>query len=121
MDLYELAALNKANELRRSIDKVPRLIGSVDPLTGLTLLQWAALGKAHDTAKLLLQRNADPNAGDSPAVGRPLIIAISRGDRVIVERLLRFGADKNRFHPGRGTRRAIALAQKQLEIAELLK
>src|SRR4029453_5890389 len=66
-----------------------------DPLTGVDLLSWAALGGASAPAKLLLDRGA-------PAAGGPLPAARGGGHLDLVRMLLEAGADVDRRDPDTG-------------------
>ena len=112
------AALGRTDLLSRQI--VPGLIDQRDSSTHLNPLQWAVIGGSTEAAQWLLDQGAavDANAGSAPSV--PLVIAIKRGNRDMVELLVRFGADTRRFYPGFGTPRTIALAEKRTELLDLL-
>ncbi len=122
LDPFELAALGRTAELERHLENDPELAKRADPHTRLTALQWAVLGKAHASAELLLRIGADPNVDSQPPVPTsPLVLAIRQGDIEMVRLLLRYGADSKRFYPGLGTPYTLAIAQKRMDIAALLK
>jgi ankyrin repeat protein len=84
------------------LDDVPRLTEQLDggaaltdPLSGVDLLSWAALGGAAATARLLLDRGADADGGalHAAANGRHL---------ELVRMLLDAGADVDRRDPDTG-------------------
>ncbi|TQK52409.1 ankyrin repeat protein [Streptomyces sp. SLBN-118] len=65
-----------------------------DDGAGYTALLWAAAGGHHETARLLLEANADPDAGHLDRT--PLMAAAEFGATGIVRDLLRHGADARR-------------------------
>ncbi|MFH8569380.1 ankyrin repeat domain-containing protein [Streptomyces sp. NPDC017993] len=65
-----------------------------DDGTGYTALLWAATNGRHDTVHLLLEANADPDAGCGDRT--PLMAAAEFGATGIVRDLLRHGADAHR-------------------------
>ena len=92
LDAPSAAHLDDVAELTRHLD------GGVDPsdaTSGLDLLSWAALGGAAATARLLLARGADADAG--------ALHAASSGGRLdLVRLLLDAGADVDRRDPHSG-------------------
>ena len=68
-----------------------------DPLSGVDLLSWAALGGASATAKLLLERGADADGG-------ALHAAAAGGHLDLVRMLLDAGADVDGRDPDTGRR-----------------
>jgi ankyrin repeat protein len=92
LDAPSAAFLGDVDELTRQLDDGARL---TDPLSGVDLLSWAALGGAVATARLLLARGADPDGG--------ALHAASGGARLeLVRLLLAAGADVNRRDPHTG-------------------
>ncbi len=92
LDAPSAAYLDDVDELTRHLD------GGTDPSdagSGLDLLSWAALGGAAATARLLLARGADANAG-------ALHAAASGGRLDLVRLLLDAGADVDRHDPHTG-------------------
>jgi ankyrin repeat protein len=92
LDAPSAAYLDDVDELTRHLD------GDLDPndaTSGLDLLSWAALGGASSTARLLLARGADANAG-------ALHAAASGGRLDLVRLLLDAGADIDRHDPHTG-------------------
>jgi ankyrin repeat protein len=84
------------------LDDVPRLTEQLDggaaltdPLSGVDLLSWAALGGAAATARLLLDRGADADGG-------ALHAASNGGHLGLVRMLLDAGADVDRRDPDTG-------------------
>jgi ankyrin repeat protein len=65
-----------------------------DDGAGYTALLWAATGGRHDTAHLLLEAHADPDAGCGDRT--PLMAAAEFGATGIVRALLHHGADAHR-------------------------
>jgi ankyrin repeat protein len=92
VDAPSAAYLDDADRLAAALDE-----GSPVAATsaGLDLLSWAALGGAGRTAKLLVERGADPDAG-------ALHAAAGAGRLELVALLLDAGADANRRDPGTG-------------------
>ena len=93
LDAPSAAYLGDVDELTRQLDDGARL---TDPLSGVDLLSWAALGGAVATARLLLARGADADGG-------ALHAASSGASLELVRLLLDAGADVNRRdrHTGR--------------------
>jgi ankyrin repeat protein len=95
-DLSIAAALGDLAGVSRMLDDDPSRISEARPWGKRPLS--AAVGFAHnDTARLLLQRGADPNWQEGPDAPRgfALHIAARAGDRAMVELLLDHGADPN--------------------------
>jgi ankyrin repeat protein len=86
LDAPSAAFLDDVGELTRHLDDGVAL---TDPLSGVDLLSWAALGGAASTARLLLERGADADGG-------ALHAAASGGRLELVRLLLAAGADVDR-------------------------
>jgi ankyrin repeat protein len=86
LDAPSAAFLDDVGELTRHLDDGAEL---TDPLSGVDLLSWAALGGAASTARLLLERGADADGG-------ALHAAASGGRLELVRLLLAAGADVDR-------------------------
>lgn len=93
LDAASAAYLDDVDGLTRHLDDGAPL---TDPLSGVDLLSWAALGGAAATARLLLERGADADGGGLHA-------AAGGGRLELVELLLGAGADVDRrdAHTGR--------------------
>lgn len=92
LDAPSAAYLDDVDELTRQLDGGAEL---TDPLSGMDLLSWAALGGAASTARLLLDRGADPDGG-------ALHAAAGEGRLELVRLLLDAGADVDRRDPHTG-------------------
>ena len=99
--LLELGAVLDApsaaylNDVPRLTEQLDGGAGLTDPLSGVDLLAWAALGGAAATAKLLLDRGADADGG--------ALHAAAEGGRLeLVRMLLAAGADVDRRDPDTG-------------------
>lgn len=92
VDAPSAAYLGDVEQLARHLDD-----GSdpADRTSGVDLLSWAAFGGAGGTAKLLLERGADPDTG-------ALHFAAGGGRLELVRLLLTAGADVNRHDPATG-------------------
>jgi hypothetical protein len=82
--IFQAAHENDITMLSTILDRHPSLVTCIDERTGWTPLHFAAHQNATETARLLLERQADPNALDSGGV-TPL--QLSGGEGVL--RLLR--------------------------------
>ena len=91
VDAASAAYLGDVDQLRRELDAGAALSA---PHTG-DLLTWAAYGGAAGTARLLLDRGADVDAG-------ALHAAAGRGHPELVQLLVDAGADVDRRDPGSG-------------------
>jgi ankyrin repeat protein len=91
VDAASAAYLGDVEQLQRELDAGAPHTG---PRTG-DLLTWAAYGGAAGTARLLLDRGADPDTG-------ALHAAAGRGHAELVELLLAAGADVDRRDPDSG-------------------
>jgi ankyrin repeat protein len=92
VDAPSAAYLGDVDELSRHLDDGADL---ADRTSGVDLLSWAAFGGAEATARLLLARGADCNAG--------ALHAAAGGARLeLVRLLLEAGADVNRRDPQNG-------------------
>jgi ankyrin repeat protein len=91
VDAPSAAYLDDVAQLTRQLDEGAQLS---DPETG-HLLTWAAYGGAAGTARLLLDRGADADAG-------ALHAAAERGRLDVVRMLLDAGADIDRLDPATG-------------------
>jgi ankyrin repeat protein len=92
LDAPSAAYLDDVDELTRHLDGGAQL---TDPLSGVDLLSWAALGGAASTGRLLLDRGADVDGG-------ALHAAASGGRLEFVRLLLDAGADVDRRDPHTG-------------------
>jgi ankyrin repeat protein len=92
VDAPSAAYLDDVARLTEQLDDGAAL---TDPLSGVDLLSWAALGGAAATARLLLERGAD-------ADGRALHAAAAGGHLELVQMLLDAGADVDRRDPDTG-------------------
>jgi ankyrin repeat protein len=92
LDAPSAAYLDDVEGLTRHLDDGAAL---TDPLSGVDLLSWAALGGAASTARLLLQRGAAVDGG-------ALHAAASGGRLELVELLMEAGADVDRRDPHTG-------------------
>jgi ankyrin repeat protein len=92
VDAPSAAYLGDVEQLARHLDdgSDPR-----DRTSGVDLLSWAAFGGAPGTAKLLLERGADPDTG-------ALHFAAGGARLDLVHLLLQAGADVNRRDPATG-------------------
>lgn len=92
VDAPSAAYLGDVDSLTRHLDDGADL---ADRTSGVDLLSWAAFGGAEATARLLLSRGADCNAG--------ALHAAAGGSRLpLVQLLIEAGADVNRRDPGNG-------------------
>jgi ankyrin repeat protein len=92
VDAPSAAYLDDVDQLSRHLDDGADL---ADRTSGVDLLSWAAFGGAGTTARLLLSRGADCNAG-------ALHAAAGGGRLELVRLLLEAGADVNRHDPQNG-------------------
>jgi len=92
VDAASAAFLGEAELLAAALDAGARL---TDPATDVDLLSWAAAGNALPTARLLVERGADPDHG-------ALHAAAAAGAAPVVELLLGAGADPDRPEPATG-------------------
>jgi hypothetical protein len=92
VDAASAAYLDDVDELARHLDDGAR---PRDPTTGMDLLSWAARGGAAGTARLLLERGADADAGAMHA-------AAAGASLRLVRLLLAAGADVDRRDPETG-------------------
>jgi ankyrin repeat protein len=92
VDAPSAAHLDDVDRLRQLLDDGAPLS---DPKTGMDLLSWAARGGATGTARLLLERGADADAG-------ALHAAASGANLELVRVLLAVGADVDRRDPETG-------------------
>jgi ankyrin repeat protein len=92
LDAPSAAYLGRLDELTAHLDAGAALR---DPVSGVDLLSWAALGGAPAAARLLLERGADANGG--------ALHAAAAGARLeLVRLLLGAGADVDRRDPDTG-------------------
>jgi ankyrin repeat protein len=95
LDVFESAALGRADRLARLLAQNPRVIDTRAP-DGFTPLQLATFFAQPEAVKLLLQRGADVEAVSANPMGlRALHSAAAGGSTEIVERLLLARADPN--------------------------
>jgi ankyrin repeat protein len=92
VDAPSAAYLDDVDRLTEQLDDGAAL---TDPLSGVDLLAWAALGGASATARLLLERGADADGGALQA-------AAAGGHLELVRMLLAAGADVDRRDPDTG-------------------
>jgi ankyrin repeat protein len=92
VDAAAAAYLDDVEQLTRELDSGAPLD---DPVTGVDLLFWAASGGASGTARLLLDRGAEPDGGALSAAAR-------RADLELVRVLVAAGADVDRRDPETG-------------------
>jgi ankyrin repeat protein len=92
VDAPSAAYLDDVDQLTRHLDDGT---GVHDRASGADLLSWAAFGGATSTAKLLLDRGADADAGALQA-------AAGSGRLDVVRMLIDAGADVDRRDPGTG-------------------
>ncbi|HEX6941129.1 MAG TPA: ankyrin repeat domain-containing protein [Longimicrobiales bacterium] len=101
LDIFEAAALGRADRARELLDEDPSLVDawSVD---GFTPLHLAAYFGQPETVRVLLEHGACPTtASRNPMALTPLHSAAASGNREICEMLLAHGADVNaRQHGG---------------------
>lgn len=114
------AATGEIEELKAALANVAA--DTRDAATQMAPLECAILGGRIEAASLLLQRGADPDGIDlDNDQSSPLLVAVRKGDKPMVELLLRHGADKTRFFPGFGTPHTVALRTNRPDIADLLR
>lgn len=119
LDACAAAATGRIKELGAALADVAA--DTRDPATQMPALECAILAGQYEAASLLLQRGADPNGIDDNEQTSPLLVAVRKGDKQMVELLLRHGADKTRFFPGFGSAHTVALRANRADIAELLR
>ena len=95
IDIFEATALGETERVRDLLDAQPEPLAAFSP-DGFPLLGFASFFGHIETAKLLLERGADPNvAAKNPMKVFPLNSAASRKRTDIVRLLLDTGADPN--------------------------
>ncbi|HYE25462.1 MAG TPA: ankyrin repeat domain-containing protein [Clostridia bacterium] len=119
LDACAAAATGRIKELGAALADVA--VDTRDPATQMPALECAILAGQYEAASLLLQRGADPNGIDDNEQTSPLLVAVRKGDKRMVELLLRHGAEKTRFFPGFGSAHTVALRANRPDIAELLR
>jgi uncharacterized protein len=94
-DVFEAAAFGRTERLRELLDTDPGLGGAFSP-DGFTALHFSAFFGQPDSAKLLLERDADPRArARNPMAVEPLHSAAASDQTEIARMLLDGGADPN--------------------------
>ncbi len=119
LDIFEAAALGRDESARELLDKDPALVHAYSA-DGYTPLHLAAYFAQANTARLLLERGADPNATSAnPVKLTPLHSAAASGNREICAMLLEHGADVNARQNGGWTPLFSASARGDLEMVRL--
>jgi ankyrin repeat protein len=120
LDIFAAAASGQIGVVKRFLN--PAHPDLLDNFTHSSALQWAVLGGDVEVIEFLLVSGADVNGGsESGEPTAPLVLAIRKGDREVVQLLLKHGANRAAFYPGFGTPYTIALASHQRDIADLLR
>ena len=95
LDVFEAAALGETERLRELLDADPALAQARSD-DDFTALHYAAFFDGTETARLLLEHDADVNAFADNELGvRPLNSAAAAGRREVAVLLLQHGADPN--------------------------
>ena len=94
-DVFEAAAFGRVERLRELLDTDPGLGGAFSP-DGFTALHFSAFFGHPDSARLLLERGADPSVrARNPMAVEPLHSAAASDQVEIARMLLDAGADPN--------------------------
>lgn len=91
LDLFTAAGLNRADDVRRLIDRSAAAVASADP-RGRTPLHWAMHARATNAMDVLLAARPPVNAADRGGMAA-LHLATGQGDAGLMARLLGLGAD----------------------------
>jgi uncharacterized protein len=121
LDVLDLAATGRADELRARLDEQPRRANE-RAQDGFTALHLACFFGGTAAVEALLQAGADPNPPqDNPLSVAPLHSAAAAGDREAVALLLEAGADANARQQGGHTALDAANQHEDAEMAALLR
>jgi uncharacterized protein YndB with AHSA1/START domain len=122
LDVFDAAALGRADRLRELLDAEPGLVHELSD-DGFTPLHLAAFAADVETVRLLIERGAplEKLSEASFARVRPLGTAVFAGRRDVVELLLDAGADPNGEGEGGFVPLQTAVANGNEELAGILR
>jgi len=122
LDIFDAAALGRAEQLRELLDAEPDLVGALSD-DGFTPLHLACFAGGPETVRLLVERGAplERLAEASFARVRPLGTAVFAGNVEAAQILLDAGADPNGVDSGENVPLQTAEANGNEELARLLR
>jgi len=122
LDIFDAAALGRAEQLRELLDAEPDLVGALSD-DGFTPLHLACFAGGQETVRLLVERGAplERLAEASFARVRPLGTAVFAGNVEAAQILLDAGADPNGVDSGENVPLQTAEANGNEELARLLR
>jgi ankyrin repeat protein len=85
--IHEMVENGDVQGLQKLLDEAPSLINSRGP-GGYTPLYWAIHGERQQVIDVLLSQGANPNVGGSQDGQTPFGMAVGRGNRELVQKLI---------------------------------